>query len=162
MYLAHHVRFGAHISMDTMTTSPVQSINNTAKKNVNSNYNLSKSIESTTGVIDKRFEDHRKLSLREENIVNRASQSATKDIIERKAQYLIDQSFVNRLNIKGMHYRKEVWLIQTIDRLLNVSQKFRLLFQTIDEINDCLFQNNELQNLQSLFSTINKINDCLF
>ena len=110
MYLAHHVRFGVHMSMDTMTTSPVESMNSIVKKNVNSNYNLSKSIKTTTGIIDELFEDHRKLSLWEENIVNCASQSVTKDIIERKAQYLIDQSFDNQLNIKGMHYRKEVWL----------------------------------------------------
>ncbi len=110
MYLARHVRFGAHMSMDTLTTLPVESMNNIVKKNVNSNYNLRKSIKTTTGVIDERFEDHRKSSLREENIVNHASKSVTKDIIKRKAQYLIDQSFDNRLNIKGINYRQEVWL----------------------------------------------------
>ena len=95
-YLARYFQIGVHMSMDSMTTSPVESMNNLVKhgpKSINSNMNLSRSVKTATSAIDDRFDDHHNQLVREMGIINRASQAPTKRDIERKAQYMIDINF---------------------------------------------------------------------
>ncbi len=81
LYLARYNYFSIHMSMETMTTSPVESTNDLIKHEhqvVDSNMKLSKSVQIMTNAIDKRFENHCKKSLHEMNVINRVSQSKTK------------------------------------------------------------------------------------
>jgi hypothetical protein len=112
--------------METMTTSPVESMNELIKhgpQGVDSNMNLRKSVQTMTNTIYERFEDHRKNTLREMNVINRASQSNTKRNVERKAQYLFDILFDNRLSIKCAQLSAEQWLAFNFD--INIEEECR-------------------------------------
>ena len=113
IYLARYCRVGLHMSMDAMTTSPVESMNNLIKhgpKSINSNMNLSRAVKTATSAIDERFDDHHNQAVREMGIINRASQAPTKRAIERKAQYMIDINFDRRTTVKCVQTAPETWL----------------------------------------------------
>ena len=132
--MARHKRFGDYMSMETMTTSPVESMNRMMKTNVHSNLNLSKSVSVTTQTFDQRFDNHRKNSLRDTNKINRASQSVTKRLTERKAQYLFDISFDARKHVKAVHLSPELWLVwdfREVNKATDVAEKWKWLWDKL-------------------------------
>ena len=112
-YLARYMRKGIPMSMQAKTTSPVESMNEVTKHGphaVNSNMNLSKSIETMAVGADARLSDYSKESMRELGTSLRASRAPTKDVVHRKTQYLMDQNWDKSSSHKYAQISEEQWL----------------------------------------------------
>lgn len=125
-YFARHCRMGIHMSMEAMTTSPVESMNDLIKngeKGVTSNMNLSRSVATTTDVINERIADYKNEKYRDLDKVNLASQASTRNHVSRKAQYLIDISFDGKEYVKCAQLEEEKWVCWDFGKQKPVSQK---------------------------------------
>ena len=77
---------------------------------VDSNMNLSKSVQTMTDGADARLGAYDNDSIREMGIRNRASHAPTKDDVHRKTQYLMDQNWDCRLRRKYAQVAPNEWL----------------------------------------------------
>lgn len=112
-YLANYRRNALTMCMQAKTTSPVESMNNITKHGshaVDSNMNLSKSVQTMTDGADARLGAYENDSIREMGIRNRASHAPTKDDVHRKTQYLMDQNWDCRLQRKYAQVAPNEWL----------------------------------------------------
>ena len=96
-YLANYCRMDITMCLvDTMTTSPVESMNELTKhgpNSIDSNMNISRSIMTMTKGHDERSQSHHKKSIQDLNKTNLASHAPTKYEIHQKCQPMIDQNF---------------------------------------------------------------------
>ena len=98
-YLANYRRKGRTMSMQAKTTSPVESMNKVTKhgpKAVNSNMNLSKSIETMADATDSRLTNYDNEARREMGTINRASRAPTSGDVIKQIQHLMDQNWDRR------------------------------------------------------------------
>ena len=91
-YLAQYVRKNITMCADAMTTSPTESMNDLIKRKqkVNSNYNMSKSIERIVVCNNMRYEDSVNQSYMQLNRTVLSSKSVTKDDVHQRCTHMMD------------------------------------------------------------------------
>lgn len=91
-YLAQYVRKNITMCADAMTTSPTESMNDLIKRKqkVNSNYNMSKSIERIVVCNNMRYEDSVNQSYMQLNRTVLSSKSVTKDNVHQRCTHMMD------------------------------------------------------------------------
>ena len=109
--------------MDHMTTSPVESINNSVKHGpsfVNSRMNLEKSIERLLSGITERLRRNALNAKKELGMHNYASQAPTREYVTRKGQALIDRNHDRGLKMKSAQMGPTNWIcwnFDTVDKI---------------------------------------------
>ena len=111
--LAGYLRLHIPNTMDAVTTSPVESNNNSVKhgpSQINATMNLDTATKKLLNGINTRFERRRQKADREVSRTNLASRAITNPYVIRKGQGLIDRNYDNRLHCKSARLAENHWI----------------------------------------------------
>ncbi|EJK60836.1 hypothetical protein THAOC_18752, partial [Thalassiosira oceanica] len=116
--LANYIRRFTYLSMDAMTTSPVEGNNNAIKHGqfrIHSNMNLSQSLPKVYGGVNSRIERSISQAKRDTGKTSYSSRAATADFVNVKGQSLVDRNFDSRFKYKGAQTDTETWKVWCFD-----------------------------------------------
>ena len=117
--LANYIRRYTYLSMDAMTTSPVEGNNNAIKhgpNRIHSNMHLSQSLPQIYAGVDSRIQRSHNEAIRNIGKTSYSSRASTADLVNVKGQSLVDGNFDSRTIYKGSQIAKEAWLVWCFDR----------------------------------------------
>lgn len=117
MYLANYLRKQVPMSMDAMTTSPVESMNNLIKNNmkISANMNLSTSLPLMLRLHTKRIAKHFLTSKAQLQKTTLASTSTTRTSITKHCQHILDKLFNDCHPLKCVQETEYEWICWDFD-----------------------------------------------